>query len=872
MALKKYFFKLLGIENCKEKILLEEKFDENFNEETQKSLYFLAFSSVNYIYCLLLSLVVNNYILNYNFYYFLILWILEIVLYILTNCFLIKNSIVFIFKYFRLILIYLGSSIFLFSKNLSDSNNDIYLQYLYYFLIKINIIYIFYVDYNKFLLLMIPFLNLSIIIYSKIQRNETNFNFFHETFILIIMFSSSFLLKKHVFLISLEELINKNYNEYFKKLIQELNTIFIAMNKKDVLFVNDFGLNFFERKFKINLNKDILDKKNDMMASTISIEESNFIDKNSFIRSLFNTLTLQTCSDFFSFVEGKNLNEIIKELLANSESYKNITRLGCFSSHDGLYVFEIFFRKIKYKEEVLEILINDINEIKNKETINSEMKINNKILSKISHEFKTPLISIISLVNNMQTDKNLSFSIKNDLDHITNLANYTILQVNDVTVYVSNSIDLNLFLTKIKIREVLYFCFKILKTLIECNESKSNKIETQIYIDDKVDKLSIITDEMRLKQIMMNLISNAVNFTRSGFIKIYAKYNSKTNTVEITVEDSGVGIKKENYSSIFSEIKESTKEKEFIYHGSGLGLLISKSLSQILNYKIFFESIYGSGTKFILAIESKDSQIEISNLRRNVTQIISKPEVLKTKRKDLLKLNNFNKINKVKTLCNPALKNFESISVIKENNNDLLSPREIEIKSNISSPSNSKIYNRDDNVTKKVNYILPKFRMSDNSIFNESGLYLDIFSFNFMLGEPVDSKKLKIVVVDDQKYVRRNTVNLIKTVLSSLNITNMEIIEGSDGIDLLNIVMKDKTNQIKFIFTDEYMEFLNGSETVGIIRKLEQNMKIPKYHIVSITAFDQEEMKNHILRSGVNSIISKPCSKNAISMILSKEI
>ena len=76
----------------------------------------------------------------------------------------------------------------------------------------------------------------------------------------------------------------------------------------------------------------------------------------------------------------------------------------------------------------------------------------------------------------MQTDKNLSFSIKNDLDHITNLANYTILQVNDVTVYVSNSIDLNLFLTKIKIREVLYFCFKILKTLIECNESKSNKI------------------------------------------------------------------------------------------------------------------------------------------------------------------------------------------------------------------------------------------------------------------------------------------------------------------------------------------------------------------------------------------------------------
>ena len=126
----------------------------------------------------------------------------------------------------------------------------------------------------------------------------------------------------------------------------------------------------------------------------------------------------------------------------------------------------------------------------------------------------------------------------------------------------------------------------------------------------------------------------------------------------------------------------------------------------------------------------------------------------------------------------------------------------------------------------------------------------------------------KIVVIDDHKIIRQNTISLISGVLATLEINDVEILEGSDGIELLYILINDKSHQIKYIFLDETMEYLNGSDTVRIIRKLEADDKIKNYKIVSLTAFDDTETKNYILNSGVNSIISKPCTKSDITSIL----
>jgi CheY-like chemotaxis protein len=170
--------------------------------------------------------------------------------------------------------------------------------------------------------------------------------------------------------------------------------------------------------------------------------------------------------------------------------------------------------------------------------------------------------------------------------------------------------------------------------------------------------------------------------------------------------------------------------------------------------------------------------------------------------------------------------------------------------------------------TRREKYLILRediFKEIDNYEYefdiNLGALVIDRFQLNF---EMFTSGFNYLVVVDDQRLVRRNTVNLIKIVISSMRINNLLIIEAVDGLDLLNIVRRDKEKSIKCIFTDENMDYINGSEAVKIIRNMEDKNKVNHYHIISITAFDDTETKNQIIKSGINSVIIKPCSKTYI--------
>jgi hypothetical protein len=77
----------------------------------------------------------------------------------------------------------------------------------------------------------------------------------------------------------------------------------------------------------------------------------------------------------------------------------------------------------------------------------------------------------------------------------------------------------------------------------------------------------------------------------------------------------------------------------------------------------------------------------------------------------------------------------------------------------------------------------------------------------------------KFVIIDDHKLVRENTSNLMKKVLKSLGVPQFEILEGTDGIDLLKFLRNDIDGLIRYVFIDENMEYLNGSEAFQIVRK-----------------------------------------------------
>ena len=126
-----------------------------------------------------------------------------------------------------------------------------------------------------------------------------------------------------------------------------------------------------------------------------------------------------------------------------------------------------------------------------------------------------------------------------------------------------------------------------------------------------MENLRIFTDENRLKQIILNLISNSVKFTFSGIILIKADFND-LNDIEISVIDTGFGIKSEEHNLIFKENTQLNLDKEYNIQGSGLGLSITKNLAKSLNYNIGFESAYGEGSRFYVQIKNNESNFQES--------------------------------------------------------------------------------------------------------------------------------------------------------------------------------------------------------------------------------------------------------------------
>lgn len=129
----------------------------------------------------------------------------------------------------------------------------------------------------------------------------------------------------------------------------------------------------------------------------------------------------------------------------------------------------------------------------------------------------------------------------------------------------------------------------------------------------------------------------------------------------------------------------------------------------------------------------------------------------------------------------------------------------------------------------------------------------------------------KILVIDDNLFIRTSIKNLLKEIFFEKN-KKYKIIEGSDGVDFLKRIIDDqkKNNKIKCVFTDEKMEYMDGSKVISIIREMEKLNKIKKVNIVSLTCFEDEIYRNYIMESGVDFITKKPSNKDVLQNILDK--
>jgi len=233
------------------------------------------------------------------------------------------------------------------------------------------------------------------------------------------------------------------------------------------------------------------------------------------------------------------------------------------------------------------------------EEANKSVEIANKaksqFLANMSHEFRTPLNGILGCTQLLKFSK-LSYEQNDDVLMIEESSNHLLELINDIlNLSKIESGKVELKCKKFNFMEQMEFVIKDLTLL-----AKDKDIEVLYYIDPFINK-ELIGDNFRLKQVLNNLISNAVKFTEHGHIFFKVKQickNMDETKLEFKVEDTGKGIKEDFKINIFDKFAQEESNYTKNYGGTGLGLTISKELAQMMGGDIVFESEVGRGSTF----------------------------------------------------------------------------------------------------------------------------------------------------------------------------------------------------------------------------------------------------------------------------------
>lgn len=224
-----------------------------------------------------------------------------------------------------------------------------------------------------------------------------------------------------------------------------------------------------------------------------------------------------------------------------------------------------------------------------------------EFLSSMSHEIRTPLNAIdgFSQLILEETDLNV---IKDEAKDIM-AASQNLLEIVNGILDISK-IEAN----KLEIVNVEYEPTQIFKDVATLARSRIGEkpVEFKVHIaEDLPDYLN--GDYTRVKQITLNLLTNAVKYTKNGFVDFSVRCVRQDDVCRliIMVKDTGIGIKKENVDKLFQKFERFDKEQNITIEGTGLGLAITKKLVDLMNGRIIVDSIYGTGSIFAVVIDQK---------------------------------------------------------------------------------------------------------------------------------------------------------------------------------------------------------------------------------------------------------------------------
>ena len=264
-------------------------------------------------------------------------------------------------------------------------------------------------------------------------------------------------------------------------------------------------------------------------------------------------------------------------------------------------------------------------------------KAKTEFLSSMSHEIRTPLNAIVGFSNMLLDDKSLPDSAKDEVNDIV-MASDNLLEI------VNGILDISkIEAGKLEIINTEYVFNKVTTELIALTRGRlgDKPIEFITKIDESIPQV-LYGDASRLKQICVNILTNAVKYTKEGSITFSINSVIKNDVCRliISVEDTGIGIKQENLNKLFNKFERLDLKDNITIEGTGLGLAITKKLVDMMNGKIVVQSVFGKGSKFTVSID----QGIVKNPTIKVETIDTTHEHIEVKNKTVLVVDD-NKIN-----------------------------------------------------------------------------------------------------------------------------------------------------------------------------------------------------------------------------------